>query len=374
MKLQREILLAFAVLLLPLASAEKLGSPRPFHLVSNSEAEQVLGDGAAFNHSWLLRDHATTEPGSFPDALPPPSFVQMYSYESDCSTRNATSCMSLSELGSIASHIVDAQLGNTGAILFRNLPIQGARDFRNFFDGVDWPKVKYVPYGENRRQVEGVDLATNIPGQYALGLHNEMSYSPNPASRIAFFCSQPALIGGETILAQNKELTARLPQEILDFVRQLGGVLYTRRHYDGTGSLGPDFSQMRFSSWQDKCHSTSKEEAIQFFVDMGFDRSDMEFDQEGTLTVRFRHPGFIEHLNEQVWFNVIHSNLPTTPDGLPFPDDFMDELELHHWQVASAFKLQENDWLVLDNKRVMHGRLPYSMLGPERQLLTVYSA
>jgi len=66
--------------------------------------------------------------------------------------------------------------------------------------------------------------------------------------------------------------------------------------------------------------------------------------------------------------------LTTTPDGTLFPSEFNDRLELYHWKAASAFKLQKNDWLVLDNKRVMHGRLPYSNQGPERQLLTVYSA
>ena len=161
-----------------------------------------------------------------------------------------------------------------------------------------------------------------------------------------------------------------------DFVRDIGGVLYTRRHFDGTGLLGPDFSLMRMSSWQSKCQGTSQEEALQFFADMGFDRRDMDFDHEGTLTINFRHSGFIQEGNDQVWFNVINGMIPTTPDGTPFPGRFVDELEIYYWQSASAFKLQQNDWLVLDNKRVMHGRLPYSTAhqGPERPLLTVYSA
>ena len=362
--------------------AEKQASKSPFRRVSSREAEQVLGNGVAFNHSWLLREHGPDQLGEFPDALPPPSFVQIYAYDSlACggagNQDNSTTfhCSDLSELGSIASKMIDIHLGETGAMLFRNLPLANPRDFRIFFDGVQWPTVKYVPYASDRPQVEGIDLATNIPSHYALGLHNEMAYSPKPASKIAFYCNQPAWHGGETILAYNKQLTAKIPRGMKDFVHQVGGVLYTRRHFDAAGSLGPDFSQMRMSSWQSKCHGTTQEEALQFFADMGFDRQDMGFNHEGTLTVRYRHSGFVQEGEEEVWFNVINGMIPTTPDETPFPDDFVDELEIYYWQTASAFKLQGNDWLVLDNKRVMHGRLPYStQQGPERQLLTVYSA
>lgn len=351
----------------------------PFRLLSDDEAGHVLGNGIAFNHSWLMRDHGPDQLRAFPDALPPPPFVQIYVCDDTvcrCQPPNSTSlCSNLSELGSVVSKMIEEHLHETGAMLFHDLPLSGPRDFRTFFNGVRWPSVKYVPYASDRPQVEGIDLATNIPSHYALGLHNEMVYSPNPASKIAFYCNQPAWQGGETMLAYNNRLTARIPQAMLDFVRDIGGVLYTRRHFDDTGSLGPDFAQMRMSSWQSKCRGTTREEALQFFADMGFDRRYMGFDEEGTLTVHFHHPGFIQEGNEEVWFNVINGMIPTTPDGTPFPNEFLDELEIYYWQSASAFKLQRNDWLVLDNKRVMHGRLPYSThQGPERQLLTVYSA
>uniref|UniRef100_A0A7S3LE97 TauD/TfdA-like domain-containing protein n=1 Tax=Amphora coffeiformis TaxID=265554 RepID=A0A7S3LE97_9STRA len=360
---------------LTLGGAAKIATPRPFRLINEEEAEEVLGNGIAFNHSWLLREHSTQQLKLFPDVLPPPSFVQIYAHESSaCMTKNATYCSDLQSLGSVAAVIIDAELDKTGAILFRNLPVHNARQFRDFFQGTKWPTMKYAPYGPNRPQVEGTDLATNIPSQYALGLHNEMAYDPKPASRIAFFCNTPAQVGGETILGYNKELTAILPQEMLDLVRRQGGVLYTRRHFDDAGSLGPDFSQMRLSSWQEKCRGTTKEEAMAFFTDMGFHPGELDFDAEGTLTIRFQHSGFTQENGQDVWFNGIYSGLTTTPDGMPFPSDFSDSLELYYWKAASAFKLQENDWLVLDNKRVMHGRLPYSKQGPDRQLLTVYSA
>lgn len=370
------LLSALGLILARTGGAEKVGPQHaPFLLVKRAAAEKELGDGVAFNISWLLREHSTEELNQFPEMLPPPSFVQVFNYESSaCVSNNATYCSDLSALGSAAAEVIDAELDKTGAILFRNLPVNNARQFRDFFQGTEWPTVKYAPYGPDRPQVEGIDLATNIPSQYALGIHNEMAYDPKPASRMGFFCDTPAQVGGETILGYNKDLTAILPQEMLDFVRQQGGVLYTRRHFDETGSLGPDFSQMRLSSWQEKCRGTTKEEAMEFFTSMGFHLSELHFDADGTLTIHFRHSGFTKENGQDVWFNGIYSGLTTTPDGTPFPSEFSDALELYYWKAAYAFKLQENDWLVLDNKRVMHGRLPYNQQGPQRQILTVYGA
>lgn len=358
-----------------MGKGEALGS---FRGIDNaSEAQAALGDGIVFNTSWLMREHSADDLRTLPEALSPPSFVKVYIYEQsvDCKKANSTSCENLAELGRKAAEIIDTNMSKSGAMLFRNLPIKNALEFKRFFEAAEWPTVEYVAYGADRPKLEGIDLTTDIPNQYAIGIHNEMAYSPNPMGKIAFFCIQPAEVGGETILARNKEFTAILPQEMLDYLREAGGVLYTRRHFDANGSTGPDFSQRRFSSWQHKCRKTSKEEAMAYFVDLGFERRDMQFDMEGTLTIRFQHPGFIKHEDSKdVWFNAINSGLFTTPDDRPFPSEFLDELELYSWQSTSAVKLQRGDWLVLDNKQVLHGRLPYSKEGPTRQLLTVYSA
>lgn len=375
MSLLRVLQLVHFLSAIKLGCGDRVGFPNPFRLVVHEdEIQDVLGSGVAFNQSWLLREHTAKGLLELPAILPPPSFIKIYKYEDEYTTANSSSILDMARLGSIAAGIIENDLNTTGAILFRGVPAESAREFRAFFHATQWPEVHYVPFGPDREKMEGIDLATNIPPHYALGLHNEMAYSPNPASKIAFFCIQPAIVGGETILALNKQVTNTMSKTLLEYVRELGGVLYTRRHYDGTGDLGPDFSQMRLSSWQEKSRRATKDAAMQYFVDLGFDRSEMEFDDQGTLTIRFHHPGFLKNGNDDVWFNVIPSNIPTTPSGMPFPSDFMDQLELHYWHSASSFKLQKNDWLVLDNKRVMHGRLPYSKEGPERLLLTVYSA
>lgn len=205
-----------------------------------------------------------------------------------------------------------------------------------------------------------------------------MAYSPRPPRRIAFFCLQPAAIGGESLLATNQALTKALPQNILQQVRNSGGILYTRRHFDENGTLGPDRFQIRLTSWLSKCNgATTIAEARQYFINQGY--KDVEFDADNTLTARFQHKGFIQDVSspsgQDVWFNIINTGLPTTCDGTQFAAEFIAQVEWYQWQVATVLKLRKQDWLVLDNHRVMHGRLPYQDEdgARRRQLLTVYS-
>mmetsp|Transcript_42455 Transcript_42455/g.68207 ORF Transcript_42455/g.68207 Transcript_42455/m.68207 type:complete len:90 (+) Transcript_42455:2-271(+) len=57
---------------------------------------------------------------------------------------------------------------------------------------------------------------------------------------------------------------------------------------------------------------------------------------------------------------------------MPFPKKMVQEIQKNGWEHTHAFKLKPGDWLVCDNMRVQHGRLPFSPDGPKRTLLTTY--
>ena len=74
-------------------------------------------------------------------------------------------------------------------------------------------------------QIAGeLDAATNIPGDYTLTLHTEMSYAPTPISKVLLLCLRPAEQGGESLLARNTDVLQRLPKHVLKTFERKGGV------------------------------------------------------------------------------------------------------------------------------------------------------
>ena len=356
-------------------------SGNAFRQLWPEKENQILGNGIVLNRDWIKSASGAEKLEGLPSVLPPPSFVQVFEFTGGDGSipmrqhppPDGNGCDKLHELGLAASQIIEENLSKTGAILFRGLPIKDVPEFKTFSHALGWRSIPYVPFGKSREQVDGIDLASSIPAENALSAHNEMVYNPPPeVKRIAFFCLQPAIAGGESTLIRNSELTDRLPLRMLDFLRENDGILYTRSYFDATGDAGVDFSKLRIASWQEKCGTTERTEAFQFFRNLGFSYDDISFDEEGNLTVNYRHSGFRKEGEKDVWYNIIESQMVRLPDGSPFPTSYIDELRRNVWLSTKAFKLQKGDWLVLDNHRVMHGRLPYSKEGPERVLLTLY--
>ena len=79
------------------------------------------------------------------------------------------------------------------------------------------------------------------------------------------------------------------------------------------------------------------------------------------MKVTNHHPGYLvdPETGEKVWWNIAHTGSLKTADGTPFPKKIVSEIQRRGWEDTYAFKLRPGDWVVLDNLRVQHGRLPY---------------
>ena len=89
------------------------------------------------------------------------------------------------------------------------------------------------------------------------------------------------------------------------------------------------------------------------------------------------HPGYVRDPSSgaEVWWNIVHTGSLTAADGTPFPPKLVAEVQRTAWEHTYAFKLHPGDWLMLDNMRVQHGRLPYEASSQQKRvLLTVYSS
>eukprot|EP00985_Skeletonema_marinoi_P019089 scaffold10833_cov114-Skeletonema_marinoi.AAC.2 len=315
-----------------------------------------------------------------PDHLSPPMFVDVFDYNDlsyNVENDGVGKEESLSQLGREARSIIDDALdtkrnsedvedSTINAVLFRGLSncIQTAQDFKKFWSGcIDGAEgqneMTYVPFGKGRNTLDGVDLVTPFPPSMALKCHNEMSYNPRPAGRIAFYCLEAASKGGETILARNADLTKYVSTELQQFVKEHGGILYRREYYDERRNPNPSSDIHRhMGSWQKKTGTNDEKDAI-----------------KGTLIVENVHPGVIKDDDDrEVWFNVLYMGLFKLADGISIPSDMLQQLMLDEWRAVHVLKLHPGDWIVLNNQSVQHGRLPF-VDGPDqkRTILTVYT-
>lgn len=117
-------------------------TPR-FRQLEGEELQRALGNGIEFNESqWVSNKHddAIGRKEILPKRLLAPSFVQAFEYNKDdaqLSYDDSSASPDLQELGKTASDIIESNQSQTGALLFRNLPIDTPAEFRRFIDAVE---------------------------------------------------------------------------------------------------------------------------------------------------------------------------------------------------------------------------------------------
>ena len=312
-----------------------------------------------FQHEWVHDfgiEADLDSSDSIPDSLRPPNFVKTFDF-----VNNDTS---LENLARQAQEIILQD--TSGAILFRNLNqiIQNVSDFGEFWSAMQWNPVEHVSCYNRKRQQDksGVDLVdTDVPWM-VLGPHNEHACNPTATGRIAFYGLQPAPVGGESLIRYNQDIA--IPDFMTEFVHQHGGIQTTRVYSDQNHM--PTGRHPTSMSWQERCDTDSKDACNDFFAQQGMERA-TAFDVNDTLTVTSVHPGWLDGS----WFNHLDYGFPTKlADGTNFPREWQMQLKKQKWDETFAYKLQEGDWLVVDNTKTQHGRLPYE---GDRRLVVTYT-
>lgn len=75
--------------------------------------------------------------------------------------------------------ILEKHIAEYGAVLIKGLPLSSAKDFSEFFNGLDLAPMDYVGGTGTRQQVtQKVSTASDEPPEFSIEPHNEMSYLP----------------------------------------------------------------------------------------------------------------------------------------------------------------------------------------------------
>lgn len=285
-----------------------------------------------------------------------------------------------------------------GGILFRGFDIANSTQFNTLMEKIsDDTCCKYTGGASPRkRKDKNIYTSTELPPNYHLLLHNEMSYYQNHPKKICFYCEIPPKSGGETTIADGRKIY----QDMHNWIKttfENKHITYYRYLYQNEIILKIIKKFKSFhKTWMEAFETNDKNEVEKACKNYGIDPIWLK--NEG-LIIRSTAPAIVTHpvTSEKVWFNQAHIfNLTIRQLGLQrylllkllYLDKektvsratFSDGTKVTVKMINSILetlqkntiyiKWQAKDFLLLDNFLIMHGRAPFK--GPRSILVSMY--
>lgn len=289
-------------------------------------------------------------------------------------------------------------LSNHGAVLLRDFPVKNAQDFASIFQAILGQDLMDYKGGEEFRTkiAEQIYTTTETPSHLQIPLHHELSYSNSPPSYISFYCQNAPEKGtGQTILGRTENITRALKDtpEVWNFFKDQT-LTYTSRH-PPNGNFFTDINKTH-KTWQDVFETEDRAEVERICNEKGYqyqwNNDWLEITRQAPA---IKNPD--QHFDYAYWFNqahLYHSNprsrggwlnhilssilymkQSTKPydisleNGEAIPRDIIykvyDVLDQH----TIKFDWKNQDVLLLDNIKMLHGRAPYK--GQRRILVSM---
>ena len=243
-----------------------------------------------------------------------------------------------------------------GAVLFRGFEIAPG-DFAVFTDRFSTATLGRVHLGHNRREVAD-DAATSTVnlGMQHIGPHAELGYSPQRPDLLWFYCARPPASGGETTLFDGIEVWERLPEPL--------------REKFSTSELQYSFQASGPEWWPLFTGATAdRDQTLELLA--GLRGVSYTARDDGTIDISYRVPAAMPSRYQSVpaFANSIIPNPSgdvSLADGTPVRS--ADRLSILRTcnDLMTRVDWRQGDVIMIDNSRMMHGRLPFS--DPSREI------
>ena len=262
-----------------------------------------------------------------------------------------------------------------GAILFRGIDISSITAFEEVMDNISSKFMAYVDGNSPRTKLTSkVYTSTEYDKDHSITLHNELSYSYRWPAKIFFCCLVPSPVGGETPIADCRQVVKSMDQGLVKEIEEKG-IKYIRNLNNIGAGFGP--------SWQDTFETESRSEVEDFCSKA---KVQCVWKEDGSVKLIQPSKGIISHpvTGEKVWFNQIDQFHPSHlekeiyetlmmmyndeeelpmyvsfGDGTKITEDMIKEIRETMDKESIARTWEQGDLLMLDNVLVAHGRKPY---------------
>ncbi|PCC14224.1 MULTISPECIES: TauD/TfdA family dioxygenase [unclassified Pseudoalteromonas] len=269
--------------------------------------------------------------------------------------------------------VVESELKQYGAIVFRGFQIKDQQDFSRFTEVAITQRAAYVEGATPRTHLDGgIYTATEFPSDQEIALHNELSYVTSPPSRLAFSCLQPPQTGGQTQICDVQAVLRALDPKVVEAFEQKGGWLLRRNYLEGFGpTIFKAFGKSTLEDIANYCKSV--------------DVSMKVLSPKHVVTEQVR-PAVHQHpqSGHDVWFNHIAFWHPSSlcpkvreemdkafsnagypyatyyADGSEIPEEHIQHIRQVYLDNEVTFDWKKGDVMLLDNWQVSHGRKPFT--------------
>ena len=263
-------------------------------------------------------------------------------------------------------------LEECGVILFSDFPVKNAENFDHFVTAFNFETFTYEKSLSNAVRINKTDkvfTANEAPKEIEIFLHHEMAQTPIYPHRIFFFCKSTSEKGGETPLCRSDHLYDAIYRENESLLKNFEkyGVIYNSIMSDGDELVS---GQGR--SWQKTLGVKNKNEAEIKLAQLGYEWTWMQGNNLSVTTCTFEAIKTLKDGSKSFFNQVIAASLgwkkSSENEVSPVRYGNGDEIDLSAIDLIAELansltflrSWEENDILLVDNFRVMHGRKPFS--------------
>jgi alpha-ketoglutarate-dependent taurine dioxygenase len=260
-------------------------------------------------------------------------------------------------------------------VFFRGFDVS-IEDFKKFSDQCcsQYISHSYALTRKKFQQFAGDTTITQVTvGQNDLALHGEMYHSPDHPEVVWFYCQSPAAVGGETTLADANRLFVELPaplQKLFESKR------LRYKHCDpkaawevryGTDDINEVMALLKTRSGIENVSTDDQETLIFDYVTTAIHQSKYHEKRVfvGNLFIN-KNPANRPDFDLKKFHSLpsaVDTALPKRrvievefEDGTEIPDAVLQEIHEIASRITFDLKWQKNDFVMVDNTRLLHGR------------------